>query len=269
MQPISHYRQKFRERGLASIIYGRMKRYKQRILMDNWFVGKFVELTGNRVKLQNVILFVDNPLVTTRHKGLLFFGKYEEAGRELCTKYIDRSLATVEIGGSIGGVACITNKLLDNPARHVVLEGNPILIPTLETNRNANGTAFIIEPYAISYQGPTITFTISDNFMLGGVQTSQGREIKVATISLRDIIEKHRLETINLISDCEGAEVDLIENEPDILRDHVKWLIVETHEINVGSARLGKMMADLDHLGFRIVERSRETVLVLRNSGIS
>jgi FkbM family methyltransferase len=267
MQSISHYRQKLIERGLVEILVGRLRWYKLRFQMDNWYVGRFVELTGDRIKLQNVTIAVDNPLVSTRHKGSIYFGIYEIAERELSSEYIDRSLPTVEIGASIGGVACVVNRQLEYPSRHVVLECNPILLPTLEKNRKINGAAFTIEPCAIGYGAETISFTISDHFMMGGTQVADGKKVTVQSSSLERILTKYQFKTINLISDCEGAEADLIDHEPDIMRDHVKWFIVETHEMNIGQARFKKMMLDLDRLGF-VVEAARDAVVAFKNNNL-
>lgn len=265
MKSIRHYSRKIAEHGFIDLILRRLSWYKLRLQMDNWYIGRLVELFGNRVRLQGISLTVDNPLVTTRHKGSIYFGIYEIEERKLSSKYIDRSIPTVELGGSIGGVACVVNRLLDNPDRHVVLECNPILLPTLEKNRDINCCKFSIEPFAIGYGAPTISFSISDHFMLGGTKVTDGKHITVNTSSLRVILDRHDFKTINLISDCEGAEVDLVENEPELLRECVKWLIVETHEMNVGADRLSKMMSDLERLGFEKVEQSRQTVLALKN----
>lgn len=56
-----------------------------------------VELTGNTVRLDDITLSVDNPLVTTRHKSTLYFGIYEVGERELTKRFIDRSIPTIEI----------------------------------------------------------------------------------------------------------------------------------------------------------------------------
>jgi FkbM family methyltransferase len=214
------------------------------------------------------MLSVDNPLVTTRHKGSLFFGIYENAERDLAARYIDRSIPTVELGGSIGGVACIVNKLLDNPKSHVVLECNPILLPTLTRNRDLNAAHFTIEPFAIAYGAPSVSFRMSDHFMLGGTLNSgAGQTVIVPTVSLREILAKHQFSKINLISDCEGAEVDLIEHESELIKSCVKWLIVETHAMNVGDDAVSKMFARLAELGFKVRERSRNTVFALENCG--
>ena len=43
-----------------------------------------------------------------------------------------RDLPVVELGGSIGVVACVTNRLLKDRKAHLVVEANPLAIPHLE-----------------------------------------------------------------------------------------------------------------------------------------
>jgi FkbM family methyltransferase len=218
---LSHYRQTFAEKGFVGIISGRLRWYSQAIghsyfLTKNWCVGRFVELAGNNIVFDGINLSVDNPLIKTGDKGPMYFGVYEISERKLTRRYIDPSLPTVEIGGSIGGVACITNRLLRDPSAHVVVECNPLVLPTLQRNKEINGCGFAIEPYALAYQGDTVPLNVSSEyFMMSRLHASSGHKITVGTIKLRDIVEKYEFNIINLISDSEGSEVEMVENEPD------------------------------------------------------
>jgi hypothetical protein len=156
MKPLAHYRQKLAEKGISGIISGRLNWYKKTIQLDNWYIGRLVELFGNTITIDGVKLSVDNPGILTMHKSSLYFGHYEIGERELAKRHIDPNLPLVEIGASIGGVSCVTNKLLKDPTRHVVVECNPDNIPTLTKNRELNGCQFTIEPFALAYQ-PTIS----------------------------------------------------------------------------------------------------------------
>ena len=265
MRSLAHYKAKLVEKGLSGLIRDRYRWYKFAFQMDNWFFGRLVELLGNRVRIQGVRLYVDNPLVTTRHKGSLFFGIYENAERELVKRYLDKSLPTVELGGSIGGIACMVGKMLLDPTRHVVLECNPMLIPTLKKNRDVNGCKFEIEPLAIAYGRHSVSFTVTDHFMLGGVgNPANGQMVDVPTTSLRQILDKHRFDRINLISDCEGAEINLVEHEADLLCNRVDRLIVEIHELVPGT--IDRTIAKICKLGFVVKARLRGGVLAFENS---
>jgi FkbM family methyltransferase len=265
MKSLVNYRAKLRERGLYEIIAGRLRWYKQRFQMDNWWVGRLIELTGNLVNLDGITLSVDNPLIHTMHKSSIYFGIYEIEEREFCVRYIDRSLPTVEIGGCIGGVSCTVSKLLNNPSAHVVVECNPVLLPTLEKNKQINRSQFTIEPYAMAYGTDTISFGV-DTAMVGSIFRGENEQIVVPTTTLQKLIQKHGFKTINLISDCEGAEIALIDNEPQTMRDHVKWFVVEIHPEYVGRDKVCKMLSDLGQLGFKIREHS-QNVLAFENIG--
>jgi FkbM family methyltransferase len=182
----------------------------------------------------------------------------------LAKRYIDPALPTVEIGGSIGGVACTTNKLLLNPSDHVVVECNPLVLPTLQKNRDINGCKFKIEPFALAYGSERISFTIAmDHFMMGRLHGDGGKTVTVQTVTLKRILDKYRFKTINLISDSEGGEVEMVENESDLLRHHVKCLILETHEKERGRELIAKTLSALNDLGFEILERDEEKKDVL------
>jgi FkbM family methyltransferase len=267
MKPLAHYREKLADKGVAELIAGRLRWYKQRFEMDNWYVGRLVELTGNCVRVDGVKLSVDSPLVTTRHKSTLLFQIYEMEERALTKRYIDPDLPTVEIGGSIGGVACVTSKLLRDPAAHVVVECNPLILPTLEKNRKLNGCEFVIEPFALAYGADTISFAVApDHFMKGGLY-GDGPQVEVKTIMLRDIVEKYGFKVINLISDSEGGEVEMVDHDADIMRDRVKWFIVETHPAERGEATIAAMVSKLESLGF-VTKEVQVDVLALRNTNL-
>ena len=265
---LRRWRRKLHEKGLRRIITGRLQWYWLEFRMDNWLIGRLVELGGNHVKLHGLDVSVDNPLISTRHKSTLYFGLYETAEIELARRYLDPDRPTVELGGSIGVVACVTNKMLKRPANHIVVEANPVLLPLLEENRRRNDCQFTIEAVAIGYGTDTIEFTVQDHFLFGRLQSAGGRSVQVPTASLSGLIEKYGFETINLLCDIEGAEVSLVENEAEVLRSRVKNLIMETHEEYLGEGPIVKMLATLKELGFELRERSRETVVALTNPNL-
>jgi FkbM family methyltransferase len=262
----AYYREKLRQKGIREIVAGRLRWYKQCFQMDNWLVGKYVELTGNMIEIDGIRIAVDNNLVTTRHKSSLYFGIYEIAERELSKQYIDRSLPTVEVGGSIGGVACIVNRLLVNPIAHVVMECNPVILPTLTKNRILNNCQFTIEASALAYGADKISFGISNHFMKSSVSDRASHQITVPATTLRQVLDKYRFLVVNLISDSEGSEVEMVENDSEVLRDRVKWIILETHAEERGREAIERTLEKLASLGFDTVHHdANKPVLALRN----
>ena len=115
LKSLTHYQRRLAEKGVGGIIASRWRWYKQSFQMNNWLIGRLIELTGNKITVDGVTLSVDNPQIMTMHKSSIYFGIYEIAERDLARRHIDPSLPLVEIGASIGGVSCITNKLLSDP----------------------------------------------------------------------------------------------------------------------------------------------------------
>jgi FkbM family methyltransferase len=267
MRRLAHYYAQLRERGLKAVLLRRFHWYKIQI-SGRPEVGWLVELFGDCISLGGVKLSLDNPLIPTAFKGHILFGFYEEGERQLATRYLDAALPTVEIGGAIGVVSCTVSKLLNDPAAFVVIECSPPNLTSLTKNRNLNGCKFSIEPKALAYGSDVIAFNI-DTFHAGTIHGESKKQIVVPTTTISEILKKYKFDRINLIADCEGAEVDLVINELDVLRDRVKWFIVEVHPTLVGAQAVNDMLEILTRCGFAIKEQYGNQVIAFENTALS
>jgi hypothetical protein len=111
---------------------------------------KSAELDGCTFSLQNI------PESFT--KLFLLDGRYELPERRAVQRHLRRDLPVIELGGSLGVVACITNKLLTDPTAHVVVEANPHAIPQLRLNKALNHCGFEIVNSALAYDLDAVTF---------------------------------------------------------------------------------------------------------------
>ncbi len=220
-----------------------------RLLEDRWLLGKLVELRGNTGALDGCTFDLSHANIATFLKSRFLLKSWEEESRFLFKKHMPKDMPLVEFGASIGIVSCITNKQLANPEAHIVVEANPRLLPILEKNRADNNCGFKILNKAIAYGASEAHFTLNDRCNEGSISQTAA-DITVPTISLRKILDAEGLTKINMICDIEGAEVDLVENEGHVLRDHVEWLIVELH----GKERSRKTCEGLEAQGFGLVE---------------
>jgi FkbM family methyltransferase len=184
----------------------------------------------------------------------LIMNKYEAPERWAVARYVRQDLPVVELGGSMGVVACVTNRLLKNPAAHVVVEANPLVIPQLELNRSLNHSRFEILNRAIAYGMESVTFRPSSNVCISSI-TAVGDQapVTVETIELRDIVRDRGFTRFNLICDIEGLEYDLAVHEMDILKN-ADTIILETHARFIGEDKCGLMMSKLKDVGFRVVK---------------
>jgi FkbM family methyltransferase len=184
----------------------------------------------------------------------LFTNKYEAAERRAVARYLRRDIPVVELGGSMGVVACVTNKLLKNPAAHVVVEANPLAIPQLELNKRLNGRQFEIVNRAIAYGTDSVTFRPSAD-LAGNSITRAGDEppVTVDTVELGELVQDRGFNRFTLVCDIEGLEYDLVCHEGDVLKK-ADTIIMETHARYIGAEKFRDMMAKLQDLGFTIVE---------------
>ena len=188
---------------------------------------------------------------------------YEAPERRAVARYVRRNLPVVELGGSMGVVACVTNKLLKDPTAHLVVEANPLAIPHLELNRKLNRCQFEIVNRAIAYGAGSVTFRPSSS-MCGNSITEDGDlpPVTVQTAQLGDLVRTRGFGRFNLVCDIEGLEYDLVCRETDVLKN-AETIIMETHARYIGEDKFHLMMTKLEEIGFRVVEETG-FVVVLR-----
>ena len=130
--------------------------------------------------------------------------QYERSEIRLVENFLDRELPIVELGGSIGVVSCIINKLLRYPKKHIVVEANSFLISLLRSNKSHNKCQFKIVNGAIGYGSRFLTLHVSTrNPCLGTSFVERDKQVKVKTVSLRKLLNDYDLQNICLVSDIE------------------------------------------------------------------
>jgi FkbM family methyltransferase len=231
---------------------------------EHQWIGQLVVWTGNVVRVDSCTFLVSHPAITTAAKSLFLLGGYERAERDILKAYLDRSRPVVELGGSVGVVACVTNKLLRNPLEHVVVEANPELISVLTTNRERNGCRFTVLQRALAYgEQSTIFHVHASNFLASSVQVKTGRAIQVPAVTLGGIVEEYGFATCTLVCDIEGGEVELVRHESHVLQNHVAMIIIEIHWW-VGHEQAAETIRTLERIGFRCLHQ-KDGTYVFRN----
>lgn len=201
-------------------------------------------------------------------RELLLRGFYERPERDALEKYLDTTLPVVEFGGCIGVVACLTNRKLREPQRHVVVEANPDLLSLLNENRDRNGCRFEVLHRAVGYGGASVVFHIDENVLASSVQLGSARAVAVPATTLRSILDERGFARCTLICDIEGGEVELVEREKDVLRERVVTFIAEVHKSRLGAEPVEKMFETLEEIGFTRFFLDEETY-VFQNRGLA
>ena len=255
LNKLNHWWIKLRTDGPKQILIRRWFLCEKYWTINNFAFGKLVELMGNRVNIGGLRFLVDNKQITTREKSAFFFGKWEQAERHAIDSYLRSDLPVVELGGCLGIVSCHINKKLERPEQHVVIEANPGILPTLEKNRELNNCKFVVRHAALGYGSSYVDLHLT-NIGANSLAPISDNIIEVPAVSLETILEDTGFETVSLVMDVEGAEVDLLEREIDVLRKSVATLVFEIHRGEMCSkARWDAIRANLIGAGFRILER--------------
>ena len=234
--------------------------------MDNWLVGRYVELRGNQVDLGGVRISLDNPIITTPQKSTIFHGYYEVEEQGLLRDHLPRNLPVVEMGGGIGFVSCLVNRMLERPSHHVVVEANPQLIPTIEENRRLNDCSFSVINRALAYDQEEVHVFVPDSFVYGNVTGDGNRTALVPSTTLRDLVETANFDVFTLVMDIEGAEVDLVEREGDLLAARAFMLAAEWHPMIRSEQAVTRALKRLERLGFEEIARAGATRVLLNRS---
>jgi FkbM family methyltransferase len=231
-----------------------------------WHVGRLLESFHRKVVALDRARFVgpDN-FNQTSFMGLLWLVRYEVLERHAISKWVRADSEVIELGASIGVVACLLNRRLANPSRHVCVEANPALIEILQSNRDRNGCRFHSVHAALAYGAPSVSFGVSSSIVDSalGSATAENRVV-VPAVSLRQLLDDAGFVSSALVCDIEGAEQALAEHEGGVLRDRIHTAVLEVHPQYLGDEGIGSLRDRFASAGFTLVS-SRSNIWVLLN----
>jgi len=190
-------------------------------------------------------------------RDLMLTGYYENEEREAIKRYLSSDLPVIELGGSQGIVACITNRALKAKTSHIVVEANPNVIPFLTRNRDRNRCKFEVVHGAVGAPGKTITFFCNDDPLMSSTQISKMQSCEVPSVTLTELAQSRGFRNCTLICDIEGAEIALLERELETLSDRFRLLIIEFHPTITGSQEVQRNLDQLSKHGFTLIWKKR------------
>jgi FkbM family methyltransferase len=213
--------------------------------------GLIFDLKGGQFHADGCIFSIPKDATTRAFRSCFLTNKYEREERELIRKWLRPDDSVIELGACLGIVSCVTNKLLADKKRHLVVEGNPYCIPSIYRNKELNGAEFLVEHCAVGDQ-PEITFYLHPAFVVGGtVQRASNRPCRLPAKSLRQL-EAERGPFSALIIDVEGSEREVFESSTDLLRRY-RLVVVELHEWAIGIKGVERCRELLNQGGLRRV----------------
>lgn len=208
--------------------------------------GLIFDLRGGRFYTDGCEIEVPKNLTTRSYRACFFTGEYEAEECALVREFVRPEDTVLELGACMGVVSCVTNKRLRDKTRHVVVEGNPFLIPVLNRNREINNAGFLIENCAASTERE-VTFYIHPIYVVGGSsQRETEKSVRVRGCSWPELDQRHGPFT-TLIMDVEGSELDVLEGAHDLIARY-RLVIAELHEWAIGKEKV-ELCRELLRLG--------------------
>lgn len=239
-------------------IHRRFGWYRVRFQINNPFVGRAVELLGNKVRMDGLIYSVDCPNITTGHKSTLAFGLHEMEERSLVGRWLPADVPVLELGGGLGVVSCLANRKLNDPSQHIVVEANPAMIPVLERNRDLNKCKFRIVNKAIGYAGDSVELNLDDEFVGSSLTGTGAKIVTIATTNITELIGEFN--QVGIVCDIEGTEAEIIKLELPRLGERVRYFMAEMHPAVLGKDVVNSLLNDLVSLGFALKEQHGDSV---------
>ena len=223
-------------------------------------------LLGNSIPHGNVRLDLSSAAVADRTRACIYWGLYESAERRFIQKYLYDSVDVVELGSSIGANSSIAAGRLKQGTRLVCVEANATLLETLHGNLglNAKHLEVSVVNAAICYSGPSIQFAVHPDGISSAVNHSHDRSttVEVPATTLSSIIAEHVESQYQLISDIEGAEVEILELDRSAFAS-CKQIIIELHTATFRDKEysIEDLIAKFVSLGYRQIDRHGPVVV--------
>ena len=220
------------------------------------FVGGFYFKHFKKVyKKNNLIIHIPFDQTDYVFLGRFVFNSYEEEEARYLSQHLRPDAKVLELGACLGYVSCLTNQLLTDKTKHVVLEANPKLIPSILRNKKENSCGFQIENTVISKQNSN-DFYIHDLIVGGSSKRKTVHKIAVEGTDFKKLSHKYGIEFDTLIMDIEGGELDLLRNfKEDISK--FDTIFVEVHPFaNILTQDEAQECEDIiSSLGFKVIVR--------------
>jgi len=216
--------------------------------------GWLFDMNGGRFQADDCTFIIPMELTTRKYRACFWRGTYEKEERDLIRRWIKAEDSVLELGACLGVVSCVTNRLLKNKSRHVVIEANPLCIPALRQNKELNGAGFHVEHCAVG-PPPEITFYLHPTYVVGGnAQRPTTRPVRVPSKDLAQL-QKESGPFTALIIDIEGGEREVLKASRTLLKEF-RLIVIELHEFAIGLEGVEECRRILRESGLRLVDQS-------------
>lgn len=233
-------------------------------ILVNDFTGKLIALLfSNKIPFHNLRIDISNPVIRKRIAASLYFKTYESAEVRFISKYLNNYEGTiVELGSSIGVVSSTLAKT-NSKAKLYSFEADSRFIPIIENNFKLNNiTNASCHNEIIGADG--FEFIPGEDNTMGKISKTNSGNNNMCSLS--QLNKKYNFSEFVLVSDIEGAEYFVLNEEQSIF-DTIPLLIIELHPIEIENTfiTVEDLKAKIVELGYIILEQYGSNVVAKRN----
>ncbi len=188
-------------------------------------------LLRDRIPHRNLTVITSSGLVSDQVRASLLLGGYESAEYRFVQRYIPGDASVIELGASMGVMTCHLRRRVQLPHCVISVEADRRLLGLIEANLSANTSAPVeLINKAIDYAGSThVDFSFGEDNLGGAVRADGGATISVESISLRDLVAHLNGDDYSLVSDIEGAEWAMWQNDREFIT-RARICVFELHD---------------------------------------
>jgi FkbM family methyltransferase len=224
-------------------------------------MGRAIALvTGDTFRSRGLRVDTSYPAVTPVVKAMLFWNMYESAEIRFVQRYLKPDRDVVELGSSLGVMACQIRARIEPERKLVCVEASPQLAPVIQKNLALNGFTghTTVVTGAIDYSGAeTVSFAEGGNTLQGQKAEAGAQTTSTPAVTLEKLLADHQINDYALVCDIEGAEAGIIFQGQGSLRS-CRQIVIELHDAECNGRRVSvDEMADalVQQHGFRQVDR--------------
>jgi FkbM family methyltransferase len=202
-----------------------------------------------------------SPLIAAGTKAAIYWGLYERDELRFVSKYLRHDRTVVELGSSIGVVACHIRRKIGPAGRLICVEASPQLSELLARNLTLNGFRqnVTILNKAIAYSnedGGEVAFALGHGSASGRITGIESGEnyLRIGALKLGTLLKNEQIDDFCLVADIEGGEAGFIFGDAAALSG-CQQIVIELHDTTyVGKTlRVVDLFNALLNLGFKAV----------------
>lgn len=232
-----------------------------------YLAGAYFTLFEKTYKVEGLDLVIPFDMTDLKFRGQFPIDFYEKQERRYLKQFLPKNATVLELGACLGVVSCLTNRLLDHPDQHVVVEANPNVIPVIEENKRRNQCGFHIEHCMVSSR-PSNEFFIGKTILMSSNRRQSATKISIVGKTVADLEREYKMKFDALVMDIEGGELDFLRENREKLKElNVIFMEVHPHRDILTIAEVAECLEILEAAGFdKLVDETNFWVLVRRNA---